>query len=155
MLNWHGHNLRPGEHRELQFIPLEQHFSADEHDPALALLLATGFIVLIACANLASLTLVRMRRRYYELATRLALGAGRGALIQQLWAESVVLAIAGGAIGLGTAIALLRSLVALLPPEIVPFGGVVLDTRVLLFTIAISISTSLLFGVLPALTIFR
>jgi predicted permease len=155
MLDWHEHDLRPGEHRALQFIPLEQHFSADEHDPALALLLATGFIVLIACANLASLTLVRMRRRSYELATRLALGAGRWPLMQQLWAESALLSLVGGVVGLATAVGLLRALVALLPPEIVPFGGVALDMRVLLFTLLISIGTSLLFGMLPALAIFR
>ena len=155
MLDWHEHDLRPNEHRELQFIPLEQHLSADEHDPALALLLATGFIVLIACANLASLTLVRMRRRSYELATRLALGAGRWPLMQQVWAESAVLAVLGGAAGLITAFGLLRALVALLPPEIVPFGGVALDGRVLCFTLGISIGTSLLFGMLPALAIFR
>ena len=155
MLDWHEHDLRPGERRTLQFIPLEEHLSADQHDPALALLLATGFIVLIACANLASLTLVRMRRRSYELATRLALGAGRWPLMQQLWTESAVLAIVGGVIGLATAFGLLRALVALLPPEIVPFGGVALDGRVLLFTLAISIGTSLLFGMLPALAVFR
>lgn len=155
MLDWHEHDMRPGEHRALQFIPLEQHLSADEHDPALALLLATGFIVLIACANLASLTLVRMRRRSYELATRLALGAGRWPLMQQVWAESAVLAILGGAVGLITAFGLLRALVTLLPPEIVPFGGVALDNRVLLFTLAISVGTSLLFGMLPAVAIFR
>jgi predicted permease len=155
MLDWHEHDLRPGERRTLQFIPLEEHLSADQHDPALALLLATGFIVLIACANLASLTLVRMRRRAYELATRLALGAGRWPLMQQLWTESAVLAIVGGVIGLATAVGLLRALVALLPPEIVPFGGVALDGRVLLFTLAISIGTSLLFGMLPALAVFR
>jgi predicted permease len=155
MLDWHEHDIRPGERRSLQFIPLEEHLSADQHDPALVLLLATGFIVLIACANLASLTLVRMRRRSYELATRLALGAGRWPLMQQLWAESAVLALAGGAIGLGTAVGLLRALVALLPPEIVPFGGVALDGRVLLFTLVISIGTSLIFGMLPALAVFR
>jgi predicted permease len=155
MLDWHEHDLRPGEHRALQFIPLEEHLSAGQHDPALALLLATGFIVLIACANLASLTLVRMRRRSYELATRLALGAGRWPLMQQLWTESALLALVGGVIGLATAIGLLRALVALLPPEIVPFGGVALDGRVLLFTLAISIGTSLLFGMLPALAVFR
>ncbi len=155
MLDWHEHDLRPGEHRELQFIPLEQHLGADEHDPALVLLLATGFIVLIACANLASLTLVRMRRRSYELATRLALGAGRWPLMQQVWAESAVLAVLGGALGLITAFGLLRALVALLPTQIVPFGGVALDNRVLLFTLVISIGTSLLFGMLPALAIFR
>ena len=155
MLDWHEHDLRPGERRSLQFIPLEEHLSADEHDPALALLLATGFIVLIACANLASLTLVRMRRRSYELATRLALGAGRWPLMQQLWAESALLALVGGGIGLATAVGLLRALVALLPPEIVPFGGISLDMRVLLFTLAISIGTSLLFGLLPALAVFR
>lgn len=152
MLAW---NLRPGAQNVLQLIPLEEHFSAQEHDPALVLLLATGLIVLIACANLASLTLVRMRRRSYELATRLALGAGRGALMQQLWAESAVLAIIGGAIGLATAVGLLRAVVSLLPPDIVPFGGVALDGRVLFFTLLISTGTSLLFGMLPALVIFR
>jgi predicted permease len=152
MLSW---NLKPGEQDMLQFIPLEAAFSAGEHDPALALLLATGFIVLIACANLASLTLVRMRRRSYELATRLALGAGRWPLMQQVWAESAMLAIVGGVVGLATAVGLLRALVALLPPEIVPFGGVALDSRVLLFTLLISIGTSLLFGMLPAVTVFR
>jgi predicted permease len=155
MLDWHEHDLRPGEHRSLRFIPLEEHFSADQHDPAQGLLLATGFIVLIACANLASLTLVRMRRRSYELATRLALGGGRWQLMQQLWTESAVLAIIGGAIGLGTAVGLLRALVALMPPDLVPFGGVALDGRVLLFTMTISLATSLLFGMLPALVIFR
>jgi predicted permease len=152
MLTW---DLKPGEHDLLQFIPLEEHFSADEHDPALVLLLATGFIVLIACANLASLTLVRMRRRSYDLATRLALGAGRWPLMQQLWAESALLALVGGVIGLATAVGLLRALVALLPPDVVPFGGVALDARVLLFTLVISIGTSLIFGMLPALAVFR
>lgn len=155
MLDWHEHDLRPGEHRWLQFIPLEQNLSASDRDPALVLLLATGFIVLIACANLASLTLVRMRRRSYELATRLALGAGRWPLMQQLWTESALLAVVGGVIGLATAVGLLRALVALLPPEIVPFGGVALDGRVLLFTLVISIGTSLLFGMLPGLAVFR
>lgn len=152
MLTW---DLKPGEKDILQFIPLEEHFSAGEHDPALTLLLATGFIVLIACANLASLTLVRMRRRSYELATRLALGAGRGALMQQLWAESAILSIVGGTFGLATAVGLLRALVSLLPPDIVPFGGVALDSRVLLFTFVISMGTSFLFGMLPAFTVFR
>jgi predicted permease len=152
MLSW---NLKPGEQDVLRFIPLEEHFSADQHDPALALLLATGLIVLIACANLASLTLVRMRRRSYELATRLALGGGRWQLMQQLWTESAVLAVIGGVIGLATAVGLLRALVALMPPDLVPFGGVALDGRVLLFTLVISIGTSLLFGMLPALAVFR
>ena len=62
-----------------------------------------------------------------------------------------MLALVGGVIGLATAVGLLRALVALLPPDIVPFGGVALDMRVLLFTLAISIGTSLLFGMLPAL----
>jgi predicted permease len=152
MLTW---DLKPGEQDMLKFIPLEEHLSADEHGPALVLLLATGFIVLIACANLASLTLVRLRRRSHELATRLALGAARWQLMQQLWAESAVLALVGGTVGLATAVGLLRALVALLPPDIVPFGGVALDMRVLLFTLVISIGTSLLFGMLPALVIFR
>lgn len=85
MLAYHGASPRkPGEQRALVFIPLEQHFSAERRGPALGLLLATGLIVLIACANLASLTLVRLRRRSTEIATRLALGAGRAQLLREL-----------------------------------------------------------------------
>ncbi|MCU1312405.1 MAG: efflux pump, inner rane subunit [Acidobacteriaceae bacterium] len=156
MLAYHGASPRkPGEQRALVFIPLEQHFSAEQRGPALGLLVATGLIVLIACANLASLTLVRLRRRSAEIATRLALGAGRAQLLRELWAESAILATAGGFAGLLSAIGLLRALVSLLPAELVPFGGVALDQRVLLFTLAISLGTSLLFGTLPGLAIFR
>jgi predicted permease len=156
MLGYHGDAPRkPGEQRALVFIPLEEHFSAEEHGPALILLLATGFILLIACANLASLMLVRLRRRATELATRLALGAGRTDLLRELWAESALLAVSGGTVGLLTAVLLLRSLVAVLPSKMVPFGGVALDRRVLLFTMGVSLVTSLLFGVLPGLAVFR
>ncbi len=147
--------LKSGEQRTLRFIPLQEHFSASERDPALALLLATGLILLIACANLASLTLVRLRRRSYELATRLALGANHARLLGEAWRESALLAILGGMAGVATAVALLRALVALLPEDAVPFGGVALDHRVLFFTLAISLATSLLFGMIPAFAIFR
>ena len=156
MLSYHGASpRRPGEQRALVFIPLEQHFSAEQRGPALGLLLATGLIVLIACANLASLTLVRLRRRTAEIATRLALGAGRAQLLRELWAESAILATAGGLVGLLTAIGLLHALISLLPEELVPFGGVALDQRVMLFTFAVSLGTSLLFGTFPGLAIFR
>lgn len=156
MLSYHGTSpKKPGEQRALVFIPLEQHFSAEQRGPALGLLLATGLIVLIACANLASLTLVRLRRRAAEIATRLALGASRAQLLRELWAESAILATAGGLVGLLTAVGLLRGLVSILPEDLVPFGGVALDPHVLLFTLAISLGTSLLFGTLPGLAIFR
>jgi predicted permease len=156
MLSYHGASpKKPGEQRALVFIPLEQHFSAEQRGPALGLLLATGLIVLIACANLASLTLVRLRRRAAEIATRLTLGASRAQLLRELWAESAILATAGGLVGLLTAVGLLRGLVSILPEDLVPFGGVALDQRVLLFTLAVSLGTSLLFGTLPGLAVFR
>lgn len=147
--------LRPGEHRTLRFVPLQQSYSAAERDPALALLLATGLILLIACANLASLTLVRLRRRSYELATRLALGATHARLLCETWQECALLAILGGTAGVATAVGLLRALVALLPVEAVPFGGASLDVRVLVFSLMTSLATSLLFGMIPAFAILR
>jgi macrolide transport system ATP-binding/permease protein len=118
-------------------------------------MLAAGFILLIACANLAGLTLVRMIRRSREIATRLALGASRWQILRQLWSESLLLALLGGAAGILVGALALRGLLTLLPAHFLPVASVPLDLRVLAFTLGVSIMASVLFGMLPALTANR
>jgi len=123
--------------------------------PILGLMSAVGFILLIACGNLAGLTLVRIARRTPEIATRLALGASRWVVLRQLWVENFVLALVGSAIGLALARGILSSLPGFLPDSMMPLGGASIDFRVLAFTFGASLFTSLLFGALPALQIRR
>jgi len=131
--------------------PLARDLSNDMRGPILGLMTAVGLILLIACANLAALTLVRIVRRAPEIATRLALGASRWAVLRQLWAESFALAFIGAALGLTIAKVILSSLPGFLPEPMLPLGGVTIDSRVLSFTLLASLATSLLFGALPAL----
>jgi len=131
--------------------PLARDLSENMRQPILGLMSAVGIILLIACANLAALTLVRIVRRSPEIATRLALGASRWGIVRQLWAESFVLAFAGAAFGLGLARLILASLPEFLPQDMLPLGGVAIDFRVLAFAFLASLGTSLLFGALPAL----
>ena len=118
---------------------------------ALALMLAAAFILLIACANLAGLTLVRMLRRMPEVATRMALGASRWQIQRQLWIENLLLAFIGGSAGIAVGFLALRGLLLLLPEHFLPVATVPLDGRVLTFTLTVSLLTSVLFGMLPAL----
>jgi len=136
-------------------IPLQQGQSFELRPKVLALMIAAGFILLIACANLAGLTLVRMARRTREIATRLALGASRWQIQRQFWVENLLLALLGGAAGVGVGFAALRGLLALLPVGFLPVAGVPLNARVLFFATAVSLLTSLLFGMLPALAVRR
>jgi predicted permease len=119
----------------------------------LTLMLAAGFILLIACANLAGLTLVRMVRRTPEMATRLALGASRWQIQKQLWMENLLLALVGGLAGVAVGYAALQGLLSLLPKNFLPVGEVALDGRVLAFTLLVALATSVFFGMLPALTL--
>jgi predicted permease len=121
----------------------------------MALMLAAGFILLIACANLAGLMLVRVRSRIGELATRLALGASRWQIQKQLWVETLLLALIGGIAGVGTGFIALRGLLLLLPEHFLPVANVSLDRRVLLFALLVSLFTSVLFGMIPAFTARR
>ena len=114
-------------------------------------MLAAGFILLIACANLAGLTLVRMLRRTSEVATRLALGASSWQIQKQFWVENLLLALVGGTVGIGVGFVAQRGLLLLLPEHFLPVAHVPLDARVMAFTLAISLATSILFGMLPAL----
>jgi predicted permease len=129
--------------------PLQLGETATLRPKALALMLAAGLILLIACANLAGLTLVRVARRTSEMATRLALGASRWQIERQLWVESLVLAVAGGAAGVGVGFVALRGLLSLLPRGFLPVAAVPIDGTVLAFTLIVSLLTSVLFGMLP------
>jgi predicted permease len=136
-------------------IPLQRGMTAELRPRAIALMLSAGFILLIACANLAGLTLVRMSRRLPEIATRMALGASRWQIQKQLWLENLLLACLGGAAGIGVGYAALHGLLSLLPEGFLPVASVPLDGPVLAFTMAVSLLTSVLFGMLPALVIGR
>ena len=120
--------------------------------PALLVLAGTvAFVLLIACANLANLLMARATSRQKEIAVRQALGASRVQLVRQLLAESAVLGLAGGALGLILASWLTRTLLAL-GAERIPRGDAIgVDLRVLLFTAALALITALLFGAGPAL----
>jgi macrolide transport system ATP-binding/permease protein len=136
-------------------VPLQKGQTESLRPQVLALMLSAGFILLIACANLAGLTLVRMLRRTPEVATRLALGASGWQIQRQFWIENMLLALVGGAVSIGVGFLALRRLFLLLPEHFLPVATVPLDARVLAFTLLVAISTSVLFGMLPALVTRR
>lgn len=145
----------PGAQVTYYSVPLQKGETATLRPQVLALMLAAGIILLIACANLAGLTLVRMLRRTSEVATRLALGASRWQIQKQFWVETVLLAFVGGTAGVAVGFVTLRGLLRLLPEHFLPVADVPLDGRVLVFTVLISLLTSILFGMIPALTGLR
>jgi macrolide transport system ATP-binding/permease protein len=151
-----GYSRRhPGSQAVYYSVPLQKGQTAELRPKALALMVAAGFILLIACANLAGLALVRMVRRSSEVATRLALGASRWQVQKQFWVESLLLGIIGGAAGVAVGFIALHGLLTLLPKNYLPVSTVPLDLRVLAFTLGLSVLTAVLFGVLPAFAVRR
>ena len=115
------------------------------------LLMATiGIVMLIACANIANLVLVRSEGRQQEFALRMALGAGRGRLIGEWLLESVLLGLVGGAIGTGIAYAGVRLLKAIGPDTLPRLQEITIDARVLTFALLVSVLSGILFGLIPA-----
>jgi len=134
---------------------LDEFGSAKVRPTLLVLLGAVGCVLLIACANIANLLLARSAARTREMAVRSAIGATRRALIRQLLTESVLLSLAGGAVGLLIAYGAIRGLIALAPMDQLRTDLIHIDGAVLLYTLGIALATGLLFGFAPALTASR
>ena len=145
----------PGSRVSYYAVPLQQNLAIEARLPVMILMSAVGFVLLVACANLAGLALVRVGRRQSEIATRLALGATRWAILRQFWVESLLLTTMGVVAAMLLGNLTLKLINRSIPDKFLPLGGVSLDARVLLFTAAAGIAASLFFGLLPALSARR
>ena len=147
--------IKPGERGPrfggVRVIGLQEALVGDVRSMMLMLMGAVGFVMLIACANLANLLLAAAARRQQEIIVRLSLGANRGRVVRQFLTESLLLASLGGSAGLLVAWWGMALINALLPSAIPRIGVVGVDVRVLGFTLALTVAAGLLFGTLPAL----
>ena len=132
-------------------MPLHDYLIGDTRLPLLILLTSVGFLLLIACANVGNLLLVQAAGREREAALRLALGAGRARLIRQALTESLVLSVVGGACGLALGWAGTRALVHLQPRGMLRVRDFGVDSSVIIYVVAITVLSALIFGVAPAL----
>jgi putative ABC transport system permease protein len=134
----------------VRLVPMHEEIVGDVRRPLLILFGAVGFVLLIACVNVANLLLTRAASRQKELAIRAALGAGRGRLIRQVLTESLVLAIAGGAAGLLLAVWGIDALQSFAPSNLPRLSGVRMDATVVLYTSLAALVTGMIFGSAPA-----
>jgi predicted permease len=139
----------------VSLVPLKKAMVGNVQPFLWVLLGAVGFVLLIACANVANLLLARATGRTREFAIRAALGATKGRVIRQLLTESVLLAITGGGLGLLLAASGTKAVLGILPSALPRSSEIGLDTHVLLFTLGISLFAGILFGLAPALRISR
>jgi predicted permease len=131
--------------------PLKQEVVGGVTDVLWVVMATIGLVMLIACANVANLLLVRAEVRQRELSLRAALGAGRARIVRGLLVESVLLGVLGGALGVGLAYAGLRLLLAIGPANLPRLGEIAVDGRTFAFTAVLSLVSSVLFGLVPAL----
>ena len=131
--------------------PLRQEVVGSVTDVLWVVMATVGLVMLIACANVANLLLVRAEVRQRELSLRAALGAGRGRIVRSLLIESMLLAVLGGALGAGLAYAGLRVLLVMAPGDLPRLSDIALDARAFAFTAVLSLLSSVLFGLPPAL----
>jgi predicted permease len=135
-------------------LSFKETFPSDIRESLWILFGAVGLLLLIACANVSNLLLSKASARQKEMSVRSALGASRGRLVRQLFTESLILAVAGGVLGVILAFAGLRAILTLVPPNTIPDESeITLNTPVLIFTLIVSAITSLVFGLAPTLHI--
>ena len=136
-------------------VPLRDQLAGEIRPALLVILGAVGFVLLIACVNVANLLMARSAGRRKEMALRAALGAGRMRIVRQLLTESLLLAVIGGALGLLFSYWCVEALVALSPPNLIAAEQVGLNLTVLAFTLCVSLLTGVAFGVVPAIETSR
>jgi putative ABC transport system permease protein len=136
-------------------VPLQQQVVGNVRRTLFVLLGSVGFVLLIACANVANLLLSRSVARQKEIAVRMAMGAGRARILRQLLTESVLLAVCGGALGIVFVVWSMNWIRILGPQSIPRLQNVRVDGRVLLFTLLLSVFSGILFGLAPALRVSR
>ena len=140
----------PGTNRNVVVMSLKEKVVGNTRVALIVLLVAVGFVLLIACANVAHMLLARAAARQREVAVRLALGATHLQIVRQFLVESLILASLGGLVGLALAAAGIRLLIALAPGDLPRVEQVAIDGQVLAFTLGVSMLTGLIFGLVPA-----
>jgi putative ABC transport system permease protein len=132
-------------------VPLREQLVGNVRPALLVLMAAVGFLLAMGCVNVANLLLARGAARQKEIAIRIALGAGRGRIVAQLLSESVLLALAGGALGLALARGVVALVARLGPASIPRLAEARIDARLFLFALGVSLATGILFGIAPAI----